>query len=55
MLVLLRCTAQEPAAGTPGTTLIRIRLPDGSSHQRRFRGEDAMQAGGWAPIWVPIV
>ena len=34
---------QEPAAGTPGTTLIRIRLPDGANHQRRFRAEDPMQ------------
>ena len=33
----------EPPAGTPGTTLIRVRLPTGANHQRRFRGEDPMQ------------
>ncbi|GAB4818640.1 hypothetical protein N2152v2_005686 [Parachlorella kessleri] len=33
----------EPAAGTPGTTLIRLRLPTGANHQRRFRAEDPMQ------------
>jgi FAS-associated factor 2 len=31
-------------AGTPGTTLLRIRLPDGSSHQRRFMVADPLQA-----------
>ncbi|EFN56883.1 hypothetical protein CHLNCDRAFT_144534 [Chlorella variabilis] len=35
---------EEPAAGTPGATLIRIRLPDGSSHQRRFVAADPLQA-----------
>lgn len=33
----------EPAAGTPGTALIRIRLPDGSNHQRRFLAGGALQ------------
>lgn len=26
----------EPAAGTPGIATIRVRLPDGLNHQRRF-------------------
>eukprot|EP01023_Acetabularia_acetabulum_P030109 TRINITY_DN2835_c0_g1_i2.p1 TRINITY_DN2835_c0_g1~~TRINITY_DN2835_c0_g1_i2.p1 ORF type:complete len:804 (-),score=139.45 TRINITY_DN2835_c0_g1_i2:256-2667(-) len=31
---------EEPAVGTPSTTLIRIRLPDGSNQQRRFNDQD---------------
>ena len=34
----------SPLAGTPGSSLIRIRLPDGSSHQRRFLADDTLQA-----------
>ncbi|KAI7840654.1 hypothetical protein COHA_005675 [Chlorella ohadii] len=34
----------EPPAGTPGSSLIRIRLPDGSSHQRRFLADGPLQA-----------
>ncbi|KAL4443291.1 hypothetical protein ABPG75_011028 [Micractinium tetrahymenae] len=34
---------EEPAAGTPGTTLLRVRLPDGSTHQRRFMASDPLQ------------
>lgn len=34
---------EEPAAGTPSSSLIRIRLPDGSSHQRRFLADGPMQ------------
>ncbi|KAL4423405.1 hypothetical protein ABPG77_009983 [Micractinium sp. CCAP 211/92] len=34
---------EEPAAGTPGSTLLRIRLPDGSTHQRRFMAADPLQ------------
>lgn len=34
---------EEPAAGVEGTTLIRIRLPNGATHQRRFMASDVLQ------------
>ena len=34
---------EEPAAGVEGTTLIRIRLPNGTTHQRRFYAADVLQ------------
>ncbi|KAL4854252.1 putative oxidoreductase YhdF [Chlorella vulgaris] len=34
---------EEPPAGTPETTLIRVRLPDGATHQRRFWMADSLQ------------
>lgn len=34
---------EEPPAGTPGATTLRIRLPDGSTHQRRFLASDPLQ------------
>lgn len=39
------------AAGTPGATTLRIRLPDGSTHQRRFLASDPLQVG--APSCCP--
>ena len=33
----------EPAAGSTGTTALRIRLPDGSTHMRRFMSEASLQ------------
>ena len=33
----------EPVAGTPGTAAIRIRLPDGSTAQRRFLADEPLQ------------
>jgi multidrug efflux pump subunit AcrA (membrane-fusion protein) len=35
--------APEPAAGTPGTTCIRVRLPNGSSLTRRFAVHSMMR------------
>lgn len=34
---------EEPPAGTPETTLIRVRMPDGATHQRRFWMADSLQ------------
>lgn len=34
---------EEPAAGTAGTATIRIRLPDGTSAQRRFMADQPLQ------------
>jgi FAS-associated factor 2 len=34
---------EEPSADVPNTTLIRIRLPNGSTHQRRFMASDQLQ------------
>ena len=33
----------EPPAGTPNTAAIRIRLPDGSTAQRRFLADQPLQ------------
>ena len=33
----------EPAAGTMGTTALRVRLPDGSTHMRRFASAGPLQ------------
>jgi FAS-associated factor 2 len=33
----------EPSADVPDTTLIRIRLPNGATHQRRFMSSDQLQ------------
>lgn len=33
----------EPAAGTVGTTALRVRLPDGSTHMRRFASAAPLQ------------
>lgn len=33
----------EPVAGTPNTAAIRIRLPDGSTAQRRFLADEPLQ------------
>ena len=33
----------EPAAGSTGTTALRIRLPDGSTHMRKFASEASLQ------------
>lgn len=33
----------EPAAGSPNTAAIRIRLPDGSTAQRRFLADQSLQ------------
>ena len=33
----------EPAAGSTGTTALRIRLPDGSTHMRKFVSEASLQ------------
>ncbi|EIE19724.1 UBX-domain-containing protein [Coccomyxa subellipsoidea C-169] len=33
----------EPAAGTPATTALRVRLPDGSNHLHRFSSSAALQ------------
>ena len=34
---------EEPSADVPHTTLIRIRLPNGAIHQRRFMASDQLQ------------
>jgi FAS-associated factor 2 len=34
---------EEPSSDVPNTTLIRIRLPNGSTHQRRFMASDQLQ------------
>ena len=33
----------EPAAGSAGTTALRIRLPDGSTHMRKFASAASLQ------------
>ena len=33
----------EPAAGTSGTTALRVRLPDGSTHMHRFASAAPLQ------------
>lgn len=33
----------EPTAGSPGTTALRVRLPDGSNHLHRFLSSAALQ------------
>ena len=33
----------EPAASSTGTTALRIRLPDGSTHMRKFASEASLQ------------
>ena len=33
----------EPVAGTPNTAAIRIRLPDGTTAQRKFLADDSLQ------------
>lgn len=33
----------EPAVGTPGVAAIRVRLPDGQNHQRRFQPDASVQ------------
>lgn len=34
---------QEPAARTPGSTALRVRLPDGSNHNRTFASAAPLQ------------
>lgn len=34
---------REPPAGSPGCVVVRVRLPDGSNHQRRFLSADPLQ------------
>ena len=34
-----------PQRGAPGTTQVRLRLKDGSSHQRCFSAQDPLQVG----------
>jgi len=38
-----RTLPEEPEAGVEGVALIRVRLPSGATHQRRFMGSDALQ------------
>lgn len=33
----------QPDAGTPGSATIRVRLPDGQNHQRRFPASSTVQ------------
>lgn len=40
---LLASLPAEPEAGTPNTTRIQFRLPDGSRHQRCFNTTDAVK------------
>jgi len=35
---------EEPVSGSEGVALIRVRLPSGASHQRRFLAEDVLQS-----------
>ena len=37
----------EPAAGSAGAAQIRVRMRDGSTHQRRFPAEIALQVRTW--------
>jgi hypothetical protein len=38
----------EPAPGAPGAAAVRVRLPDGSNHDRRFGAEEPVEAVyGW--------
>ncbi len=39
----------EPAAGTPATTALRVRLPDGSNHLHRFSSSAVLQVSA-APV-----
>lgn len=39
----------EAAAGTPATTALRVRLPDGSNHLHRFSSSAALQVRQYHP------
>jgi hypothetical protein len=37
----------EPSAGTAGTTTLRVRLPNGSNHLRKFLSSNQLQVRTW--------